>query len=424
MKLSRLIATIICLSLIIISAGCTDSTETTSEQPTPTTVTPSSQNLTVHFLDVGQGDSILIEYENESMLIDAGESDQGEVVTSYLQEKGISTLDYVVATHPHSDHIGGMDDVLSNFQIEHFIDSGYPHTSKTYENTLITVAMKNIPFEVIKAGKTINFDPAVDIEVLNPASTYSDELNENSVVLKVTYGETSFLLMGDAGLESEERIMKAGYDVDSDILKVGHHASRSGSGEAFISAVSPEVSIIEVGARNDYKHPHAEILDRLQKTSKVYRTDLDGTIIVTTDGSTYTVMTEKSGTASSGAYSSADSTTEESETPSSTESKIYVSNLNLKDEWIQISNIGSSPVSLDGWKIEDEGSKHTYIFQAYTLDAGSTVTVFTGKGTNSEIELYWQLDDPILNNDGDAVYLYDDSGKLVSKRASKLVLTE
>jgi len=317
MKSSQLIATIICLSLILIAAGCTDSTETTSEQPTPTTpaqngVTPSGQNLTVHFLDVGQGDSILLEFDGKSMLIDAGEQNKGEVVTYYLRDQGISTLDYVVATHPHSDHTGGMDDVLDNFHVEHFIDSGYFHTTKTYEHTLITIAMKNIRFEVVKAGQIINFDPAVDIEVLNPGTSYSDELNENSVVLKVIYGKVSFLLMGDAGLETEEKLMDRGCDLNSDILKVGHHASTSGSGETFISAVSPEISIIEVGARNDYWYPHTEILDRLQKASKVYRTDLDGTIIVTTDGSTYTVTTEKTGTISSesGAYTSTDSATE------------------------------------------------------------------------------------------------------------------
>jgi beta-lactamase superfamily II metal-dependent hydrolase len=427
MKPSRVIAAIIFLSLILITAGCTDSTdtssETTSEQSAPTAttqnaITPSAQNLTVHFLDVGQGDSILIEYNDKDMLIDAGEVDQGEVVTNYLQSQGISTLDYVVATHPHSDHIGGMDDVLNNFQVEHFVDSGYPHTSKTYENMLTTIDQKDIPFEVVKAGQRIDFDPAVDIEVLNPASTYSDELNENSVILKVSYGEISFLLMGDAGLESEEKIMEAGYDVDSDILKVGHHASTSGSGPTFISSVSPEVSVIEVGAGNDYGHPHSEILKRLQEASTVYRTDLEGTIIVTTDGSTYTVMTEKSGTTSSGngAYSSTDSTaTEESEVPGSTGSTVYVSGLNLQNEWIQISNTGPYPVSLAGWKIEDEGSKHTYTFPSYTLNAGSTVTLYTGKGINSVIELYWQLDDPILNNDGDAAYLYDDSGNMVSK---------
>ncbi|MGE5457620.1 MAG: lamin tail domain-containing protein [Methanococcaceae archaeon] len=429
MKPSQLTATIFCLTLVLIAAGCTDPKETpfetASEQATSTittqnTVTLSGQNLTVHFLDVDQGDSILLEIDGKSMLVDSGESDQGKVVTAYLQDQGISTLDYVVATHPHSDHIGGMNDILNNFQVEHFVDSGYPHTSKTYENMLTTIDQKNIPFEVAQAGQTIDFDPAVDIEVLNPASTYSDELNENSVVLKVTYGDTSFLLMGDAGLESEENIMEAGYDVDSDILKVGHHASTSGSGEAFISAVSPEVSIIEVGAGNDYGHPHDEILDRLQKASTVYRTDLDGTITVTTDGSTYTVTTEKTGTISSrsGAYTSTDSTTEGSKTPGSAESTVYMSDLNLQDEWVQISNTGSSPVSLNGWKIEDEGNKHTYTFQSYTLNAGTTVTVFTGKGTNSATELYWQLDDPIWNNDGDTAYLYDDNGKLISKLES------
>lgn len=428
MKPIQLTAVIFCLILILIASGCTDQKETpfetASEQTNPTTtqdtVTQSGQNLTVHFLDVDQGDSILLEIDGKSMLVDAGESDQGKVVTAYLQDQGISTLDYVVATHPHSDHIGGMNEILNNFQVEHFVDSGYPHTSKTYENMLTTIDQKNIPFQVAQAGQKIDFDPAVDIEILNPAKTYSEDLNENSVVLKVTYGTTSFLLMGDAGLETEERIMKAGYNVDSDILKVGHHASRSGSGASFISAVSPEVSVIEVGAGNDYGHPHAEILERLQKASKVYRTYLDGTITITTDGSTYTVTTEKTGAISSRneAYTSTDSTTKELEPQGSAKSTVYVSDLNLQDEWVRISNTGSSPVSLNSWKIEDEGNKHTYTFQSYTLNAGTTVTVFTGKGTSSATELYWQLDDPIWNNNGDTAYLYDNSGKLISKLES------
>jgi Predicted hydrolase (metallo-beta-lactamase superfamily) len=428
MKTSQLTAAIFCLILVLIAAGCADSKETSfetaSEQTSPTTtqntVTQSGQNLTVHFLDVDQGDSILLEIDGKSMLVDSGESDQGKIVTAYLQNQKISTLDYIVATHPHSDHIGGMNEILNNFQVEHFVDSGYPHTSKTYENMLTTIDQKNIPFQVAQAGQKIDFDPAVDIEILNPAKTRSKDLNENSVVLKVTYGTTSFLLMGDAGLETEERIKEAGYNVDSDILKVGHHASRSGNGALFISAVSPEVSVIEVGAGNDYGHPHAEILERLQKASKVYRTDLDGTITVTTDGSTYTVTTEKTGTISSRneAYTSIDSTTKELETQGPAKSTVYVSDLNLQNEWVQISNTGSSPVSLNGWKIEDEGNKHTYAFQFYTLNAGTTVTVHTGKGTNSATELYWQLDDPIWNNNGDTAYLYDNNGKLISKLES------
>lgn len=294
---------------------------------------------------------------------------------------------------------------------------------------LTTIDEKNIPFEVAQAGQTIDFDPTVEIEVLNPASTYSDDLNENSVVIRVTYGETSFLLMGDAGLESEEKIMETGYNVDSDILKVGHHGSMSATGDAFVSSVSPKVSIIEVGAGNSYSHPNSEIVKRLQKTSTVYRTDLDGTTIVTTDGSTYSVTTENNGlgeevrsiSSGSEAYDSTDFTTTsktepiESTISSSSESTVYVSNLNLQDEWVKISNTGSSPVSLTGWKIKDEGSKHTYTFPSYTLTPGATVTLYTEKGTNTATELYWQLGSPIWNNDGDIAHLYDDNGKLVSK---------
>ncbi|WP_292390613.1 MBL fold metallo-hydrolase, partial [Methanosarcina sp. UBA5] len=260
MKSSQILVIVFCLFLVLVAAGCTEyktnSSENThaTEQPTPTaqastekTTTqnasiPSGQNLTVHFLDVGQGDSILIKYGNKSMLIDAGESDKGEVVSDYLHNQGISTLDYVVATHPHSDHIGGMNDVLNNFKVDHFIDSGYPYTSKTYENMLTTIDKKNIPFETPKRGDKINFASGIDVEVLNPGTSYySDDLNQNSIILKVTDGKVSFLLMGDAGLEAENDIMKAGYNVDADILKVGHHGSSTASGASFISAVSPDI---------------------------------------------------------------------------------------------------------------------------------------------------------------------------------------
>lgn len=370
-----------------------------------------SENLTVHFIDVGQGDSILLEYDGKTMLVDAGERDQGSVVTAYLQDQSVSSIDYVVATHPHSDHIGGMDEVLSSFEVGYFIDSGFPHTSKTYENMLTAVDEKDIPFEVAEKGEKIEFDPAVDIEVLNPKSEYSDELNENSVVLRVSYGEVSFLLMGDAGLETEEKLMNAGSDLDSDILKVGHHASRSGSGEAFISAVSPEVSIIELGAGNDYGHPHAEVLERLQKASRVYRTDLDGSILVTTDGSTYTIITQKTG------LEETESEEVESEmrgVSDSQESTVYVSDLSLKDEWVKITNKGSSPVSLAGWKIEDEGNNHEYSFTSFTLESQATVALYTGKGTDTATELYMGSNSPIWNNDGDTAYLFDNNGKLVS----------
>jgi beta-lactamase superfamily II metal-dependent hydrolase len=409
-----------------------------SEHNTEINESLTGKNLTVHFLDVGQADSALLEFNGKTILIDAAEQDQGKNIAEYLHARGISRLNYVVATHPHSDHIGGMETILNEFPVENFIDSGYPHTSKTYENMLTTIDEKNIPFQVAKKGEKIELDPALNIEILNPDSQYSNELNENSIVLKISYGEVSFLLMGDAGLETEERIMKAGDNLDSNILKVGHHASTSGSGESFITAVSPEVSVIEVGAGNDYGHPHAEVLERLQKVSRVFRTDLDGTITITTNGLTYSVTTEKTGTSAgtpgktgtketsdgNGAYSSTTSVTAERAEETKTEglesadlskSALYISDLNLGDEWVKISNNGDSPVSLEAWKIEDEASKHSYTFPSYTLDSESEVAVYSAKGTDSANELYMQLDYPIWNNDGDTAYLYDNNGKLISK---------
>ena len=396
---------------------------------------PASNNLTIHFLDVGQGDSILLEYNEKAMLIDAGEQDQGAKISAYLRELGISNFDYIIATHPHSDHIGGMQEVLYNFPVKHFIDSGFPHTSNTYEDMLTTIDGKNIPFEIAKKGEKIEFDPAVDIEILNPDTPYSEELNENSVVLKINYGEVSFLLMGDAGLETEEKLLDTDYNLDSDILKVGHHASTSGSGEAFISMVSPEVSIIEVGAGNNYGHPHNEVLQRLERISRVYRTDLDGTIVITTEGSIYTVNPEKTGPEQSEQRIETKPeeettlpanllTTEEKEavpeaglisnSQSSTESMVYVSELNLQDEWVKLSNGGGSPVSLKEWKIGDEGNKHTFTFPAYTLNSETTLTLYTGKGANSATVMYWGSGSPIWNNDGDKAYLYNSNGELVS----------
>ena len=250
-------------------------------------------NLTVHFIDVGQGDSILVEYANETMLIDAGERDKGVNVSEFLREQGISSLDYLVATHPHADHIGGMLTILNEYPVGKFIDSGYPHTAQTYEDMLTIIENKSIPIHVAKRGEALDFAPGIQVQVLNPQKQHSEEINENSIVLRIIDNNVSFLLMGDAGLETEESIIYEGYYLDSDILKVGHHASTSASGESFIAEVTPAISIIEVGADNDYGYPHEEVLERLQNVSTVYRTDHHGTVTVTTDGLTYTVITER-----------------------------------------------------------------------------------------------------------------------------------
>ncbi|MDY0130976.1 MAG: MBL fold metallo-hydrolase, partial [Methanosarcina vacuolata] len=256
-------------------------------------IATAAENLTVHFIDVGQGDSILLQYGDKDMLIDAGERSESDTVAELIKNEGITSLDYVVATHPHADHIGGISDILKAFPVGQFLDSGYPYTSGTYEYMLETINSTNIPFKTVKRGDKIDFASGIEVEVLNPGSSYfTDDLNQNSVVLKVTDGAVTFLFMGDAGIEAENAIIKDGYNVNADIFKVGHHGSSTSSGEAFISAVSPSVCVIEVGAGNEYGHPHTETLEKLQKASKVYRTDIDGTVTVTTDGSTYSVTTE------------------------------------------------------------------------------------------------------------------------------------
>lgn len=414
MNIHKLVKLSLCICLVILIAGCIGSEKTqqssleqvSSEQSTNIQNTSVQKgNLTVYYIDVGQGDSILIEYSGKTMLIDAGESDMGSKVSSFLKDQGITNLDYVVATHAHADHIGGMTYILNEYPVGQFIDSGVPHTSATYEKMLTKIDEKNIPFHVVQRGEKIDFAPGIDVEVLNPGTEQNEDLNENSVVLKLTDGSVSFLFMGDAGLEAEESIMEGGYNVDVDILKVGHHGSTSGSGERFISAVSPEVSVIEVGAGNDYDHPHKETLQRLQKESIVYRTDQSGNIMITTNGERYSIKTEKS--------SSVDSTV-----VSSTHNIVSISDLNLKEEWIAVTNSGKNSVDLSGWWIKDKAG-NMYTLPSFSLSAGTTVTIYTSEGEDSNTELYWNNPSSVWNNDGDTAYLYNLNGEIIDSYERK-----
>jgi competence protein ComEC len=255
-----------------------------------------SENLTVHFIDVGQGDSELLQFAGKNVLIDGGTPEMGSRVESYLRSHGVSSLNLVVATHPHDDHIGGLLDVLNDFSVKQVLDSGQTHTTQTFQNYLNLIDRKNIPFSTAERGQTIDLDPAIKIEVLSPPATHfaGDDLNQNSVVLKVTYNKVSFLFMGDAGFVAEDSLLASGYDLKSDVFKVGHHGSSSASGSAFLAKVKPTSSIIEVGAGNDYGHPTSKTLTALQNTgSKIYRTDTNGNVEITTDGQTYSVSTSK-----------------------------------------------------------------------------------------------------------------------------------
>ena len=254
-------------------------------------ITP-GEELKVHFLDVGQGDSIFIELPtNETILIDASIKEASNKIINHLREENVSKIDYVFATHPHSDHIGGMSAVIKAFDIGQIYMPKAVTTTKTYENLLLTIKDKNLKIKTAKAGNTIIDTDDLKLVVLAPNQDSYESLNNYSIVLKLTYKEKSFLFTGDAETLSEKEITG---DVEADVLKVGHHGSRTSTSQAFLNKVNPSYAVISVGLNNDYKHPHQEVIDRLEKKNiKIYRTDQNGDIIFTTDGYNIDVKVEK-----------------------------------------------------------------------------------------------------------------------------------
>ena len=240
-------------------------------------------NMKVHYIDVGQGDSTFIELpNNKTMLIDAGESSKGQVVANYIKSLGYSKIDYLVGTHPHTDHIGGLAYIINNFTIGNIYIPKAVSTSKTYENLLNTISQKGLKVITAKAGVNILNDSSLKIDIIAPNSDYYSDLNNYSAVIKLTYGNRKFLFMGDAEIKSENEIMT---DVSADVIKIGHHGSDTSSGQSFVNKVKAKYVVIMVGNNNQYSHPYQTTIDRWKNIgATIYRTDLNGTIVITTDG--------------------------------------------------------------------------------------------------------------------------------------------
>jgi competence protein ComEC len=251
-----------------------------------------TDNLTVHFIDVGQGDSILIESPSKNVLIDGGSRDSG--VLGYLQENDIVHLDLVIGTHPHDDHIGGLIAVLGSIPVTEIYDPGISYTTRTFEDYMSVIDDKNIKFAAARAGMGYDLGGGAVMEIYNPVNISEISINNASIVVRITYGSVSFLLTGDAGSEAESSMIQLGYDLRSDILKTGHHGSNDSSPQYFLDAVDPGTAIISCGRDNPYGYPHDETLHRLSDSDiDIYRTDLLGTIIVETDGQTYRIRTDQ-----------------------------------------------------------------------------------------------------------------------------------
>lgn len=403
------IALCACTVVCIIAAGCS------APSGQPEIGSDLSGDLVVHFLDVGQGDSILLQFRDKTMLIDAGERGMADRIIAYLGDQNVERLDVVVATHAHSDHIGGLRDVISAYPVGEFVDAAQPHSTATYENLLTLIEEEGIPYTAAERGQTIALDPDLDILILNPAAEPIGDINQDSVVLKVTYNEISYLFVGDAEKPAEESMMEAGLDLDADVLKVGHHASRYGTSAEFLSTVSPAISVIQVGAGNSYGHPHEETIERLEAAgSRIYRTDLDGNVVIATDGTKLTVATGGAPAATVTALPATTATATPTVAPTPLPTGVYIADLDLQEEWVAVANADETAVNLTGWTIADEGPHNTYTFPLFTLNPGAEVTVYSSTGNNTATELYWGRGSAVWNNDGDTATLADANGTVVS----------
>ncbi len=241
------------------------------------------EQLRVHFLDVGQGDSIFVELpDKKTLLIDAGEKSCGEGVSDYINARGFDTVDYLVATHPHSDHIGGMAYIVDNMNIGSVFMPRVSSNTKTYENLLESIYDKDLKITCARAGCVISENSSYKIEVLAPDVIDEDNLNNCSAVIKLECGNAEFLFMGDAENEEIENINA---DLSCDVLKVGHHGSETSTSLEFIERANPDYAVISVGADNGYGHPDKYVCDLLSQFGcEVYRTDIDKTIVFSYDG--------------------------------------------------------------------------------------------------------------------------------------------
>lgn len=283
--------------LSVLLAGCEFRIEWIPPAPSPPPAMEAAEGeLAVWFLDVGQGDSELVQLpDGKTMLIDAGEGYAAPDIIEMLEEKEIEKLDYVVATHPHADHIGGMEEVLRNVETGCVYLPDKAAKSKTYQSLMEYLGEEEIPVETVQAGMRLLEEDDLTVDVVAPLRTDYNNTNNVSAVLRLKYKDKAFLFTGDAEKEAERDILLSGVNIRANVLKVGHHGSDTSSSRGFLRQVSPQYAVISCGEGNTYGHPKPITIETLMSFFvRVYRTDQDGTVRFTTDGkSTMQVVTER-----------------------------------------------------------------------------------------------------------------------------------
>lgn len=283
--MKKLIALLLSLSLLL--CGCTIEIVLEPEETAPPTAAVADGTLSVHFIDVGQADCILIECDGKFMLIDGGNRDDGQKVISYLQSCGVEELETVICTHAHEDHVGGLPAVLAVYPTAQVYAPTKTYDSKVFDDFLYYVDQQRLEVTIPAPGDAFTLGQA-QLEILGPVKTYA-ETNDTSIVVKLDYGATSFLFTGDMEVEAENDMLdywEDRVDWNVDVLKVGHHGSTTSSGYRFVYETDPEYGIVPVGTDNSYGHPHDEIVDRYNDAGiPLFRTDELGTVLAVSDGS-------------------------------------------------------------------------------------------------------------------------------------------
>lgn len=293
-KRNILILFLALMTYVLASCGVNAEQVSNTSQDTSNTSDKNS-GLIVYFLDVGQADCTLIQLPNgEEVLIDAGNYGDGSYIKNYLENLNVDDIEYFILTHPHEDHIGSAKEIINNFTVKKIYMPDVLASSNLYESTMLAIENKDIETIFAKPGLKIIDSPGLKLELLSPKSMYYSELNEYSAVARLEYDNTSFLFTGDAESVSELEMLGGGFNLDSDVLKVGHHGGRTSSSIDFLKAVTPEYSIISCGEDNSYGHPHIETLNRLSDIgSEIYRTDELGTIVAVSNGKDISITSDE-----------------------------------------------------------------------------------------------------------------------------------